>query len=202
MPSSSKEAIILLVISFLATALIFSSSSNRFVQAVPVWGPAGEKKCTIDYSPFLPTRSCCWIDTDTEAYKKFCEVCTYQPDGTYGDCKTTEGPVAFTPKQPPITTSPSAGNAQPPSSTPPPSNALPPSSSALPSQSKQQTTTCPDGSTPDANGKCPSTTTTNEQVAPTQHHHKGSNLGQTGETTTTKKSKVPSQTDHGTTQSP
>jgi hypothetical protein len=149
----SKEAIISVVISFLAAALIFSSSSSRFVQALPVFGPAGEKKCTIDYSPFLPTRSCCWIDTDTEAYKKFCEVCTYQPDGSYGNCKTTEGPVAFSPK-PPITNSPVAERAPSSPAAPPPPNALPPPS---------QQTTCPDGSTSDVNGNCP---TTNQQLAP------------------------------------
>ena len=46
------------------------------------------------------------------------------------------------------------------------------------------TVLCPDGSTPDANGKCPTspntTTTTNQQATPTpttiQHHHKGSNV--------------------------
>ena len=165
--TTRSKPVIFLVISFLIVMLIYSSSSSRFVQAVPVFGPAGEKKCTTDFSTFLPTRSCCWIDTDTdtEAYKKFCEVCTYQPDGTYGDCKTTEGPVAFAPK-PPTTIPPSAE--QPLS--PPPSNALPP-----PSTSQQQTTTCHDGSTPDANGNCPPPShkqieSTNNNNPPSDHH--------------------------------
>jgi hypothetical protein len=151
---NSEESVIFVAISLLTIALIFSLASSRLVQAMPVFGPAGEKKCTIDYSPFLPTRSCCWIDTDTEAYKKFCEVCTYQPDGSYGNCKTTEGPVVFAPK-PPITNPPVSeqGPSSPPP--PPPPNAISPPSSQ----------NCSDGSTPDANGNCP-TTTTNQQLAP------------------------------------
>src|SRR6476646_8336799 len=65
-------------------------------------------------------------------------------------------------------------NELPPSQPPPPKNALPPS---------PITQTCPDGSTPDAKGNCP-TTKTNQQVAPSQslasnnpqpehHYHKG-----------------------------
>ena len=230
-----KNVVILVVVSFLAAALIFGSSSSRFVQAVPVWGPAGQKKCTSDFF----SRTCCWLDTDTDAIKKFCETCIDQGDGTYADCKTTEGPVSFTPKQPPIIAPPSVGptqpssgnnmggvsngqtglpgrlgNALPPSSSPP-LNAVPPPS-ALPSPTKQQTltTTCPDGSLPDANGNCP-TTTANQQSGSTSnnnnnnpqqgHHHKGSNnqptqTGGTGgqELTATKKHKG-SKTDQGTT---
>ena len=80
----------------------------------------------------------------------------------------------------------------------------------------RQTTTCPNGLPPDANGNCP-TTSTNQQAAPLQslggsassnnnptsgHHHKGSNQPtQTGgQETITKKHKEP-KTDQGTTQS-
>jgi hypothetical protein len=54
---------------------------------------------------------------------------------------------------------------------------------------------CPDGSQPDANGKCPSSTTSStnsQQLAPSsstppeQHHHKGKNLSSEGGSTTKK----------------
>ncbi|HJT46547.1 MAG TPA: hypothetical protein VJ729_00075 [Nitrososphaeraceae archaeon] len=67
-------------------------------------------------------------------------------------------------------------------------------------QQLQQSTTavCPDGSQPDANGKCPSSTTStanNQQqlslpssTTPSeQHHHKGKNLSEGGQESTTKK---------------
>jgi hypothetical protein len=94
-----STTVVFVVVSFLAVALIFGSSFSRFAHGVPVFGPAGEKKCTSDFF----SRTCCWIDTDTEAYKKFCETCIDQGDGTYADCNTTEGPVAF---EPPSTVAP------------------------------------------------------------------------------------------------
>jgi hypothetical protein len=85
---------------------------------------------------------------------------------------------------------------------------------STPSSQKQQTltTTCPDGSAPDANGNCP-TSSTNQQGGstsnnnnPTPGHHKGSNNQptQTGggqQLTATKKHKG-SKTDQGTTVQP
>lgn len=184
MSNNSKDAAVLVIISFIVVVLIFGSTCSRFVQARPVFGPAGEKKCTYDYTPFLPKRSCCWIDTDTEAYKKFCEVCTYQPDGSYGDCKTTEGPVAF---KPPTTTNPPVAEQGP--SSPPPPNAL-----------IQPSTICSDGSTPDANGNCPSSnnlkkttpdqnlgSNNNNNIPQGEHHHKSKGSDLLGQEPTSKK---------------
>lgn len=67
----------------------------------PVWGPAGEKKCTSDFF----SRTCCWIDDDGGYIHERCETCIDMGDGTYAHCKIKDGPVAAedpsTPPKPP-----------------------------------------------------------------------------------------------------
>jgi hypothetical protein len=205
MSTSSKEsAIVVVIISFLAIILIYSSVAkfNAFARNKIESGGCTTRDPTKPGA--TSAKECCWTVTDydksgriTDVYS-LCQTCEYDSSGNKIDCRDTS-PSRSTGLG--NTLPPSAGFAQPPSTTPPPpSNALPPSSSsALPSQSKQQTTlttTCPDGSARDANGNCPSSTTTNQQVVPSQHHHKGSNNNLQGgqestPTPTTKKGKTP-----------
>src|SRR5216117_2277371 len=52
--TTRSKPVIFLVISFLIVMLIYSSSSSRFVQAVPVFGPTGEKNAqqtSLHFSP-------------------------------------------------------------------------------------------------------------------------------------------------------
>lgn len=91
---------IFVVISTLITILIFSPSAkfDLLVEGKPVWGPAGEKKCTSDFF----SRTCCWIDDDGGAIHQRCETCIDNGDGTYSNCKIKDGPVASkTPTKPP-----------------------------------------------------------------------------------------------------
>ena len=110
------------------------------------------------------TVRCCDNITDSKGEThRYCTQCTNSdPPSNCGPRYIDE---RHSPTSPPT-------NILPPSLPPPPKNALPPST----------TQTCPDGSTPDAKGNCP--TTTNQQVAPSQnlvsnspqpehHHHKG-----------------------------
>jgi hypothetical protein len=179
MPS---KAVVFVVVSFLAVALIFGSSFSRFAHGVPVFGPAGEKKCTSDFF----SRTCCWIDTDTEAYKKFCETCIDQGDGTYADCNTTEGPVAF---EPPSTVAPGGlkvekgGVLSPRGNL---TNALPPANSTgtLPPGSIIKTLVNHTNALPTGNstGTTPPALKLSQQSLAGQqqttgHHHKGNNQG-------------------------
>lgn len=87
--------------SLIITVLLITSPLAKFdnvVQGKPVWGPAGEKKCTSDFF----SRTCCWIDDDGDAIHKRCETCIDNGDGTYSNCKITDGPVASeNPPKPP-----------------------------------------------------------------------------------------------------
>jgi hypothetical protein len=82
---------------FLSSIMIFDYS----VMGKPVWGPAGDKKCTSDFF----SRTCCWIDDDGGYIHERCETCTDMGDGTYANCKIKDGPVAAedpaTPPKPP-----------------------------------------------------------------------------------------------------
>jgi len=105
-------------------------------------------------------KECCWTVTNynqsgriTDVYS-LCQTCEYDPNGNKIDCRDTSplrNTGAFRPQL-------STGTAeQPPSST------------------------CPNGSAPDVNGKCPITTTSPFQNLasnnPQQvHHDRGSNL--------------------------
>jgi hypothetical protein len=236
--SSSKKTVVLVVIPFLLVMLICSLVSKPVVFADVKKGPVG---CTPLSGSALGNGlpgliRCCQTTTDSEGIEiTLCTVCDdTQPPSHCTKPFTLRGesspPSNAGTVQPPSTPPPPSnethvnnppgniGTVQQPPSTPPPSNAIPPPS-VLPSPTKQQTltTTCPNGLLPDANGNCPTSTTTNTNQQgeltsndnnnnPTSEHHKGSNQPtQTGgggqELTATKKHKG-SKTDQGTTQPP
>jgi hypothetical protein len=180
--STSKEAATLVVITFLVVILIYSSVAKFEVFARPR-SPVTATNCVVvkpDKPGAVYAERCC--DTTTHFNDQgqvtfsetLCQVCQYAGGGSKIDCSSVSHP-------PPITGGlnppPSVGAEQPP---PPPASTLrpPPSTS---SEQPPTTATCPDGSAPDANGNCP-TSTTNQQIAPPsststeQHHNKGSNL--------------------------
>ena len=88
----------------ISITMVISSSVIFYdftAMAKPVWGPAGEKKCTSDFF----SRTCCWIDDDGGYIHERCETCIDMGDGTYAHCKIKDGPVAAedpsTPPKPP-----------------------------------------------------------------------------------------------------
>src|SRR5919197_5310260 len=158
MLSSTKEAAILGVISFLILVLLYSSFSRSnmvFGYRCENNGDTHVKCCQTN--PDGKTAWCTVCDkTDppSNCTPRFCE-----PIGSSCPESSTNA-VLPPPPQPPK-------NALPPSSTPtpPPASTLgPPPSTSSNEQPPATTPTCPDGSQPDANGNCPSgTTTTNNQ---------------------------------------
>jgi hypothetical protein len=202
--SSSKEAVIVVVISFLAVILICSLVSMPIVFAAVKKGPIS---CNpVGKGGGAPGGAglilCCQTTTDSEGIETTkCTTCDdTQPPSNCGTPFNPDFPPPASDRgtaQPPSTPPPSnethvnnlpgnIGTAQSPSTPPPSLNAIPPPS-AFPSPTKQQTltTTCPNGLAPDANGNCPTpTTNTNQQGGLTSnnnnnpqqgHHHKGSN---------------------------
>lgn len=99
----NRQIIMFATTVLLATSLILSSSGifDFSVMGKPVWGPAGEKKCTSDFF----SRTCCWIDDDGGYIHERCETCIDMGDGTYAHCKIKDGPIASedptTPPKPP-----------------------------------------------------------------------------------------------------
>ncbi|WP_148685427.1 hypothetical protein [Candidatus Nitrosocosmicus hydrocola] len=99
----NSQLLVFVTTVLLTTSLFLSSTinSNYSVMGKPVWGPAGEKKCTSDFF----SRTCCWIDDDGGYIHERCETCTDMGDGTYTNCKIKDGPVAAedpsTPPNPP-----------------------------------------------------------------------------------------------------
>jgi hypothetical protein len=180
---TSKEATISIVISLLVIVLVFSSVAD--VLAKP-------RKPSITCRP-VPTmagnfskQQCCQSTKISPGITlTYCTTCdNTNPPSNCSDRYCVSG-CAYANALTPLgnnTKQRLPTNELPSSSPPALSNALPPSS-----QQRQQTTTmatCPDGSTPNANGNCPNTshsTTTNQQASSspppttTQHHHKGSN---------------------------
>jgi hypothetical protein len=149
---SSRKAVILGVIMFLITMLIYSSFYRPNVVFAYSCENFGDR-----------TVKCCQTDPDGKG--AWCTTCDKTDPPSNCSPRFREG--RLNPTSPPT-------NELPPSQPPPPKNALPPS---------PITQTCPDGSTPDAKGNCP-TTKTNQQVAPSQslasnnpqpehHYHKG-----------------------------
>ena len=195
---SVKNAVVLVIITFLLVIMIYSSVAKFDVLARKKVVYTG---CT-DRDPTIPGATsalqCCWTNTVyddttgkiTHVYST-CRTCEYDSKGNMIDCRDTSpltstglgNPISAGPTQPP-STPPRASNetgvnnppgnigiVQPPS--PPPSlNAIPPPS-VLPSPTKQQTltTTCPNGLLPDANGNCPPTTNTNQQSGSTSNNN-------------------------------
>jgi hypothetical protein len=185
-----NKSAILVLISLLVVALIFSSTSRFYV-----FGKSVVVNSQCHSSSDLKSKTCCYTNYNAQngAYFTTCIDCEISKVSGNWECGkeyyVATPPSALSPPDnntsPPLShpiPPPSAGAAQPPSSPP----ATPPSNALLPPSTSQQTT-CPDGSAPDANGNCPSTSTTNQQIAPNQnlasnnlqpeqHHHKGSNL--------------------------
>lgn len=100
----NRQVITFATTAVLTVTLILSSSAIFYDFSVigkPVWGPAGEKKCTSDFF----SRTCCWIDDDGGYIHERCETCIDMGDGTYAQCKIKDGPVAAedssTPPTPP-----------------------------------------------------------------------------------------------------
>ncbi len=150
---SSKEAVILVVITFLVVILIYSSVAKFGAFARSSIISTGCTKRDPTKTGATSAKECCWGVTVTDKSGRItdvyslCQTCEYDSNGNKIDCRDTS-PSRSTGGR-------STGNA-PPTSVAPPTNVLPP-----PSQ------TCPGGSALDANGNCP-TTKTNEQVAPQQ----------------------------------
>ncbi len=182
---SKKNAVVLAVIPFLVIMLIYSSEANfdAFARAVTghsCWESNPTKAGAVS------AQTCCWTTYDTATGKlisRVCQTCEYDKSGNRIDCRddpswerTTDQPSSI-------------GTVQPPSTPPPPSNET--HVNNLPGQigtMQSLTSTCPNGSAPDANGNCPNPTasTTNQQGGLTSsnndnnnfqqgHHHKGSN---------------------------
>jgi hypothetical protein len=195
-----NKSAILVLISLLVVALIFSSTSRFYV-----FGKSVVVNSQCHSSSDLKSKTCCYTNYNAQngAYFTTCIDCEISKVSGNWECGkeyyVATPPSALSPPDnntspPPLShpiPPPSAGTAQPPSSPP----ATPPSNALLPPSTSQQTT-CPDGSAPDTNGNCPSTSTTNQQIAPNQnlasnnlqpehHHHKGSNLP--GKESTSKK---------------
>ena len=175
---NNKEALILVILSFLLVILVYSSVAKFDTFARSSITSTGCTKRDPTKPGATSASECCWLVTNYQAGKitnvySLCQACEYDSNGNKIDCRDTSPSgrnVGANPETLPGGGQSSIGPQQPPPP-PPPSNALPPS------------TMCPDGSTPDANGNCPtSTTTNNQQLAPSssipteQHHHKGKNL--------------------------
>jgi hypothetical protein len=163
--SSSKEAAILAVISFIAVILIYSSIAKFDAFARSKIESAG---CT-SRDPTKPgatsAKECCWTVTGynqsgriTDVYS-LCQTCEYDSNGNKIDCRDTS-PLRNT------------------------GGFRPPTSSAGAAEQPPSSSICPNGSAPDTNGKCPITTANPSQNLASNnpqhvHHNTGSNpLGQ------------------------
>jgi hypothetical protein len=152
----SKEAVILVVVSFLFLILIYSSVA-KFEAFARVKTKTYNLGCkNVSPGPDSPAGSasaniCCTRIVNYDAAGKVdsdytvCQKCFYGADGGLLDCRTytAPGPGGNIAAPNPV------ANAPPPPPPQPPKNAPPPST---------EQTKCPDGSAPDANGKCPPVT--------------------------------------------
>jgi hypothetical protein len=147
MPSKS---VILVVVSFLLAALIYSSAARFEAFALHKKGENGCSKLNVVDSGTYMER-CCQAEWDEDAAgnilnaKLVCQDCHYLNGENVGCAPPYEVSKNVGPLKP---LPPSAGFEQPPSPQPPKNAPL----------SSTQQTTCPDGSTPDADGKCPPVT--------------------------------------------
>lgn len=106
---NSRQVITIGTATFITLTLILSSSAISYdfsALGKPVWGPAGEKKCTSDFF----SRTCCWIDDDGGYIHERCETCIDMGDGTYAQCKIKDGPVAAEDSSTPPPPKPPKGN--------------------------------------------------------------------------------------------
>jgi len=183
----STKTMDLVVITFLLVILSYSSVAKFDAYAKPKTN-FSDILCTKNPAPNPGgiNYSCCYFTNllpdgkPGQQSQEFCADCQLKADGSYacGDYhqvfRTTGNPLPVQSAQPPSTALPPSGTTSP----------LPVS----PSPTKQQTltTTCPDGSAPDANGNCPSANTqgqgttqstqipsTGDNTTPSKHH-KGS----------------------------
>ncbi len=140
-------------------------------------------KSTPDKAGASSADVCCTIfSSNGQLLYSLCQKCNYGSDGNKIDCRN------YTPRagetgavNPPL----SAGTEQPPPS-PPPLHPVPLPSAGVEKPSTSQQKTCPDGSTPDANGKCLSSplgklggSTSNDNNPPSDHH-KSKHSGDSG----------------------
>jgi hypothetical protein len=198
--SSNKKAAILVIISFLTVALLFSSLSRSDVVFAKSNITYGEVQCE-NFGDF--TVKCCQNQTDSSTGKttRYCTTCNKTNPPSNCSPRYVEAEDSS------LSTGLPPTNELPPSPPPPPKNVLPPSS----------TITCPDGSAPDASGNCPpppaiqtlkqqpssdsdnigklkgeskskKSNDNNDSLQPEDHHHhKGNNLGHVGEQDSTTK---------------
>ena len=164
-------------------------AATLFVLVIVIYKPLAKTDVLADSAECRGTpavngswqTTCCDYTKSTAPSTFICQICYYHDYTTLDHCDPAQErrlPKPHLPLQQP-----------PPISPPPTLSPAPPTSEKIPA-----TTTCPDGSQPDANGNCPSSTTTtnNQQLVPPsstpseQHHHKGKNLLSGGESTTKK----------------
>ena len=191
---NNKEALILVIISFLLAILVYGSVAKFDTFARSSITATGCTKREPTKPGATSASECCWLVTNYQSGKitqvySLCQTCEYDSNGNKIDCRNTSPSGRNVGDNPGILAGGGESSIGPQPPPPPPSNALPPS------------TTCPDGSAPDANGNCPSSSTL-QQTSPNQnlasnnnndnnnnpqdeHHHKGTNL--LGQESTSKK---------------
>jgi hypothetical protein len=162
---SSIEAITLVIISSLFVIVIYSSVAVKF----NAFGQYDSYEHCVYKGQYPPvddlswSSNCCWYkNTDTGVLAKatppimVCQIC--KGVGFQKQCSPANQRV--------IAIRPAGPQQPPPASPPPPGSTLGPPPSTLSQQQQPPTTTlCPNGSTPDANGNCPSSNTI-QQIAP------------------------------------
>jgi hypothetical protein len=183
----SKEAVIVVVITFLSVVLIFNHSFS-VLALPPNTNPISCHIISNSASASHPNgiTECCQRVGTYVTFGSWCTKCdNTNPPSNCGPRYCGEGncnPYSIGP----------VGNSK---STPPP----PPNALQSPSQQQQTTKTCPNGLAPDANSNCPTSTTNqsppppspqslsngnvtnnNNPTSSSSHHHKGIGLGQTG----------------------
>lgn len=199
--STKKEAVALVVVTFLVIILIYSSVAKFDAlarQKKPTSDITCNKKLDLKTGKWDGSSyQCCYwsVDSKGNAQDYFCADCSTAADGVSLACNdyvqvtkgTPPGGIVKVPSGNPTNALPPSNNTStvPPESIfkmpPGTTNALPPSSL----QEQRPPITCPDGSAPDTNGNCP-TSNTNQQIAPAQnlaennnpqqgHHHKNNN---------------------------
>lgn len=173
--TSSKKVAVLVVITFLLVVLVYSSVAKFDAlarQKKPTSDITCNKKLDLNTGKWDGSSyQCCYwsLDSQGHAQNYFCADCSTAADGVSLACNDYHS--VFTASGNPTNALPPSNNTStvPPESIfkmpPGTTNVLPPPSL----QEQQPPITCPDGSTPDANGVCPP-----------PEHHKGSNLGQLG----------------------
>jgi hypothetical protein len=166
-----SKPLVIVVISLLVIALIFSSYSRS-----DVFAKGKVTTGSLDCSSGENGREmCCQDETGSQGIViRWCTICDATSPPSNCTPRFNSGSIPITPPKSNDAQVPNGGG--PIQQTPPPLTAL-------------QQTTCPDGSARDASGNCPLVTQTppppalnnnNNNNNPTPDHQKGSNLGQIG----------------------